>query len=554
MITVHEVVVDGYNISPKVLEVGTKGSYGNEYIQLKPQSGWDGLIVNVTFRPPNKPPVVLLYNGEPLLVPHEVTSIGGKTEFMVSGRTQERVIKSVIGTLNVMNTLNIATTPPQSPTPSEMEQVYDWLQEAVNIANSVRSDADNGVFDGEDGVTPVFSVGQVEKGDEPELTITGTVLNPVLNFTLPKGDKGGTGATGETGATFIPDVSENGIISWNNDRDLPNPQSRDITGPIGPAGVAIGVPPDNDPLKRVWVNPDGEALINEVIDNLIEESTIARDESVEAKGITLEAKDEAIAAQGKAEQAERTAKSHAEQTGEDRIATGEDRVATGADRSAVNTSLLGFAETTLPDAIQAVEDKADTEIARVGQASDTQVQAVNAAGAEQIGLATEQADRAEGEADRSETEADKSEQSATIAANNILNGVNTHNDNPAAHESIRDSVDTVEAIARGKANSKVFATREDMYEWLEDSENTDMLNVGDNLYIIDLGVPDYWWDGESAQELEAEAPRLVDYYTKLQVQMLLPLIISREDYDMLVSTGQVEAGRLYDIIEEDEET
>lgn len=114
-------------------------------------------------------------------------------------------------------------------------------------------------------------------------------------------------------------------------------------------------------------------------------------------------------AQGKAEEAERTAKSHAEQTGEDRIATGEDRVATGADRSAVNTALLGFAETTLPDAIQAVEDKADTEIARVGQASDTQVQAVNAAGAEQIRLATEQADRAEGEADKSTSQASKSE-------------------------------------------------------------------------------------------------------------------------------------------------
>lgn len=114
-------------------------------------------------------------------------------------------------------------------------------------------------------------------------------------------------------------------------------------------------------------------------------------------------------AQGEAEQAERTAKSHAEQTGEDRIATGEDRVATGADRSAVNTALLGFTETTLPGAIQAVEDKADTEIARVGQAGDTQVQAVNAAGAEQIGLATAQADRAEGKADKSTSQASKSQ-------------------------------------------------------------------------------------------------------------------------------------------------
>ena len=85
--------------------------------------------------------------------------------------------------------------------------------------------------------------------------------------------------------------------------------------------------------------------------------------------------------------------------------TGEDRIATGADRSAVNTALLGFAETTLPAAIESVENKADSEIIRVGQAGDEQVLAVETAGAEQIGLATTQADRAESEADIAETKA-----------------------------------------------------------------------------------------------------------------------------------------------------
>lgn len=127
-------------------------------------------------------------------------------------------------------------------------------------------------------------------------------------------------------------------------------------------------------------------------------------------------------AQEEAEQAELTAKSHAEQTGEDRIATGEDRVATGADRSAVNTALLWFVETTLPDAIQAVEDKADTEIARVGQAGDTQIQAVNATGAEQIGLAAEQADRAEDEAAKAKDSETAAGESAEQAALSVLGG------------------------------------------------------------------------------------------------------------------------------------
>ena len=60
---------------------------------------------------------------------------------------------------------------------------------------------------GDTGATPQLSIGTVAKGDDAAATITGTAENPVLNLTLPKGDKGDTGATGgkgdkgDTGAT-----------------------------------------------------------------------------------------------------------------------------------------------------------------------------------------------------------------------------------------------------------------------------------------------------------------------------------------------------------------
>ena len=41
---------------------------------------------------------------------------------------------------------------------------------------------------------------------------------------------------GEDGATFIPEVSEEGIISWTNNKGLPNPESRSIMGPPGKDG------------------------------------------------------------------------------------------------------------------------------------------------------------------------------------------------------------------------------------------------------------------------------------------------------------------------------
>ena len=41
---------------------------------------------------------------------------------------------------------------------------------------------------------------------------------------------------GKNGATFIPAVSESGVISWTNNKSLPNPDPVDIRGPQGPQG------------------------------------------------------------------------------------------------------------------------------------------------------------------------------------------------------------------------------------------------------------------------------------------------------------------------------
>lgn len=44
------------------------------------------------------------------------------------------------------------------------------------------------------------------------------------------------GDTGETGATFIPSVSEDGTLSWINDKDFINPTPVNIRGPQGAQG------------------------------------------------------------------------------------------------------------------------------------------------------------------------------------------------------------------------------------------------------------------------------------------------------------------------------
>ena len=55
-------------------------------------------------------------------------------------------------------------------------------------------------------------------------------------------DSSGTG----DGTTFIPSVSDEGIISWTNDGGLPNPEPVDIKGPQGDTGLTGATGPKGD--------------------------------------------------------------------------------------------------------------------------------------------------------------------------------------------------------------------------------------------------------------------------------------------------------------------
>jgi hypothetical protein len=160
----------------------------------------------------------------------------------------------------------------------------------------------------------------------------------------------------------------------------------------------------------------------------------------------------------------------------------------------------------------------------------------------------ERMEAAEAVADAASDTADDAEETADGAVAILPVMLDTHNTSDAAHNDIRIAVDTVEAIARGRALAHVFDTYADMTAWLAVPANVETLNTGDNLYIRDTAVKDYWWDGTTAQELEAESPDLVDYYTKAQVDALLPLTLTQAEYDALVAAGTTEAGRVYQTI------
>lgn len=101
-----------------------------------------------------------------------------------------------------------------------------------------------------------------------------------------------------------------------------------------------------------------------------------------------------------------------------------------------------------------------------------------------------------------------------IDTTGVAQRIGTHDGDPGAHGDIRQRITDVEAIARGKSRAKIFNTVDELDEWLSKEENTLLLQKGDNFYIRDKGVPDYWWDGTAKQELEVEKVDLSVFYDK----------------------------------------
>lgn len=62
------------------------------------------------------------------------------------------------------------------------------------------------------------------------------------------------------GTTFVPEVSEDGVLSWSNSDGKQNPESRNIRGPAGPAGMVISREEPTDHSHPAWLDPDGEEV------------------------------------------------------------------------------------------------------------------------------------------------------------------------------------------------------------------------------------------------------------------------------------------------------
>lgn len=240
--TIKKIILNGYetNIAPyDTIELGTFDSFGIEQLQVIKGNEWEDLNVIAIFNSPDKKSVQVVVDAVTGMcnVPKEATAnlYGVGTIVFVGLANGVQRISTDVAYI-VKKHSNTIGTEPSEPTPSIVEQILTEAQNAnVNsteakklainakdIAQSVRTDADNGKFNGKDGKDGAKG----EKGD--------------------KGDKGDPGTGGASAWSEITDkpfntidgntlVNRSGALCVNTTDDA----EQDNTRPITSSGVHV---------------------------------------------------------------------------------------------------------------------------------------------------------------------------------------------------------------------------------------------------------------------------------------------------------------------------
>ncbi|KAA6394303.1 MAG: hypothetical protein EZS28_010169 [Streblomastix strix] len=74
----------------------------------------------------------------------------------------------------------------------------------------------------------------------------------------------------------------------------------------------------------------------------------------------------------------------------------------------------------------------------------------------------------------------------------------------------------IRRIASSKSKAFIFETQSDLNDWMAVQDNVAKLVIGDNLYIVDKEVTDYWWDGTGLKIPETELPDMTKVIATLR--------------------------------------
>ena len=107
----------------------------------------------------------------------------------------------------------------------------------------------------------IAMIGDLELLDLNNKTDIVSALNEIVSR-IGSGVTGGSGEGGRDGVTFIPSVSEDGVISWTNNGGLKNPAAVSIKGARGEDGAD-----GKTPVKGTdyWTAADKSAMVADVL-------------------------------------------------------------------------------------------------------------------------------------------------------------------------------------------------------------------------------------------------------------------------------------------------
>ena len=131
-------------------------------LEFEFRSGWDGLVKTVQFIKGNTVYNKLMEENDTVVVPSEVTE--GDWTLGVFGVNAENAVLATSSGLMLRVKLSAYKdngSDPVEPTPTLFAQLIERIEECEDVANSVREDADNGVFDGYSPEAFVTKVGKI---------------------------------------------------------------------------------------------------------------------------------------------------------------------------------------------------------------------------------------------------------------------------------------------------------------------------------------------------------------------------------------------------------
>lgn len=149
------IVLRDYAAVPERIFLGVAGSYGIEKLNILRGAGWEYAAISVVYTNPDGVTVEKLLGADDVAdVPPEATSgKDGEGKITFVGRLPgERRISAVV-TYDLYEHGPADIDNDAEPTPELVEQIMAAANKALDVANSVRQDADEGKFNGKDGGT-----------------------------------------------------------------------------------------------------------------------------------------------------------------------------------------------------------------------------------------------------------------------------------------------------------------------------------------------------------------------------------------------------------------